>query len=379
MAGDGQLRLRSACDPCSVAKVGCDKNRPCKRCVRINVPCSYSESRKHGKQSLRRKLAQARAKRATTTLNGLPLAAAAVSSLESEPFQSLTHTDTSALFSLWPDGDSAGTEVDMETFTNWDMADQLPFSTTLHLRSKAGEERQDIFTLQHMQVLPGTASCSTDPAHYAEFNLIPSFDRVLSTNRAALDGWMKLMRCSCVQCPHLTLLYVSVLNRMLFWYRIAAKEQEDGDCEDTNCSNSNSGSSGNSDGSSNGGDSGPTTPSLSPPTVDQFGVQATIIKVGLFSLDTEDQANLRQFLLMRELRRMEAAIEELMNVDRTDMQESVDEKAWSAVKWSLDGILRVRDELRDVVKTLPTDYQFDCMCKVCITGNTMLRNLMYMN
>jgi hypothetical protein len=167
--------------------------------------------------------------------------------------------------------------------------------------------------------------------HYSGFNLRPPFDRVLSTNRAALEGWKKLMLYSCVQCPHLILLYVSVLNKMLFWYRIAAtNEWADGVSRGGTEGISSSGGSGSGSGSS----SEATTPTtMSPPTRDKFGVQTAVIKVGLLGLDAEDQANLRRFLLMRELRRMESAIDELVKLDRTSMEEDLDDEAWQVVKW----------------------------------------------
>ncbi|KAH8892244.1 hypothetical protein GQ53DRAFT_134919 [Thozetella sp. PMI_491] len=449
-AGVGKPQLRTACDPCSAAKVGCDKNHPaCKRCLQMSVQCSYSESRKHGKQALRRKLAQDRVKcaaNATTAnaiagLNGqsgqelLPRTAAAPNTgtvplavpvggggdggwnpllisplsplppatsllLAQEPLQSLSSADASALFPQWTFDDSVTTTVDMNFFGNWNMASLSPSAPSHPPLGARGQQQRlqnllvsepnkeigtssgaiedeiacvtatrsssrttsahdcetqaisILLSLQHGEVVPGMTSCSLDPVHCTQFNLMPRFDRVLSTNRAALDGWINLMRCSCVQCPHLTLLYVSVLTKMLFWYRIAANERAGGRHDGNNSSGSSSSSS------SSGSDSGTTTPSLSPPTVDQFGVQTTVIKVGLFGLDTEDQANLRRFLLMRELRRMERAIDELMNVDRTAMKESAGQEAWRGVQWSLDGVLRVRDELRDVIENLSKGLSF---------------------
>lgn len=422
----------------------------------MNIPCAYSESRKHGKKSLRKKLAQDRARRVATAngnTNTSPHIVAAapdghphgdqphqlwpratmatdrpaaapdidssvnpavlVSPLSQsllpgqEPFPgSLSNTDASALLSLYGGfGDTAGIDVDLDAFANWDLAGLSPsgLPSPLPPAPRVRDQQQSLFisgaekgtcsatagenevtsssalvtathttssssstmdmthdceaqaisilrSLQHGEVVPGTTSCSTTDSvvHYAGFNLRPPFDRVLSTNRAALDGWKKLMRCSCVQCPHLILLYVSVLNKMLFWYRIAASnEWADGAGRGETEGDNSSGSSGS------GSSSEATTPtSMSPPTRDKFGVQTAVIKVGLLGLDAEDQANLRRFLLMRELRRMEAAIDELVKLDRTSMEEDLDAEAWQVVKWSLAGVLRVRDEVQDVIREL---------------------------
>lgn len=426
----------------------------------MNVPCAYSESRKHGKKSLRRKLAQERARRAAIT-NGdtdtiPPITAAAPdghshddqphqlwpraapatnrpaaapdvgsdvdpANLVSPPSQpqlpgqeplsgSLPNTDTSALLSLYGGfGDAAGIDMDLDAFANWDLDALSPSAlpsphapapkvrgqglfvsgadegvmgscsgmaaeegvtspsapvTATHTSSTSSTmdmthdcEAQAISilrSLQHGEVVPGATSCSmTDSVvHYTGFNLRPPFDRVLSTNRAALDGWKKLMRCSCVQCPHLILLYVSVLNKMLFWYRIAASN-EWADSVGRGETESISSRSGGGSRSGSGSSSEATTPrSMSPPTRDKFGVQTAVIKVGLLGLDDDDQANLRRFLLMRELRRMEAAIDELVKLDRTAMEEDLGEEAWQMVKWSLAGVSRVGDEVQGVIQEL---------------------------
>ncbi|KAL1858663.1 hypothetical protein Plec18170_002869 [Paecilomyces lecythidis] len=186
----------------------------------------------------------------------------------------------------------------------------------------------------------GLMSCSTGPAHvYADLELAPTFDRVLAVNKAALNGWSKLMKCSCAQCPHLILLYVSILSKMLFWYRIATREKTppSGDEE--------------SDGSTsiNGSNTVGSTPQEAP-TSDRFSVRPTTIQAGALDLDAEDQADLRRTLLLRELNRMENAIYELMNADRKEFEDNADESIRRTVKWSLAGIPQLNEELQDVIQ-----------------------------
>jgi hypothetical protein len=197
-------------------------------------------------------------------------------------------------------------------------------------------------SMQHGEMHQGLMSCSTDPAHpYPDLDLTPSFDRVLSINKAALNGWSKLMKCSCAQCPHLILIYVSILSKMLFWYRIAAREKHP-----------TLGGTGESDDSTSKSDGNTTTKSSSKeaPTIDKFGVHPTTIKIGMLNLDAEDEANLRRALLLRELNRMEQAIHEFMNVDRKSIEENAGESVRRTVQWSLAGIPPLIEELQDVIQ-----------------------------
>lgn len=210
-------------------------------------------------------------------------------------------------------------------------------------------------SMQHGEMYEGTTSCSTNPAQYAALNLRPGFDRVLATNKAALDGCARLMQCSCALCPHIILLHVSVLSKMLFWYRIAAIEEEEGEDKGKEDRASKDGTmprdtNNNNDNGSNGPRITTTqyTPQ-DPPSPGRFGVSPTGIQVGMLQLDAEGESDVRRALLLRELRRAETVIDELINVDRTALDEGGDELVRSSVQWSLGGIERVREELRGVM------------------------------
>ncbi|KAI5855059.1 hypothetical protein GGS23DRAFT_445724 [Durotheca rogersii] len=399
MTGDApsqNVHFRTACDPCSTAKVRCDKTHPsCNRCLQIKAPCSYSKSRKHGKQSWRKKPAYDQAKAGASTApedrplvtaktiasattspghtgwSPLPSGSMAAPSLE-VPNGQYAFPHNTALLS-WAFGDGLSGDMDVDAFASWDVADLsssalqgtdgLSVPGLTHSEASPGTSGSAevpspefnpansthdcearaisiLRSMQHGQLQQGATSCSSDPTRYADLNLTPRFDHVLATNKAALNGWSRLMECTCAQCPHLILLYVSILSKMLFWYRIAASEKtpflEDG---------------GAGDNDPTGGSNATNTSSpQDPPTVDQFGVQPTVIQVGMLPLDAEDQASLRRVLLLRELRRTERAIDELMTVDRTGVDEHADEFVRRAVQWSLSGISRIREELQDLIQ-----------------------------
>lgn len=346
------IRFRTACDPCSTAKVRCDKKHPaCGRCTQINLKCSYSESRKHGRQSWRKRLAHDRTK--TTTTENRPLVPAKPTaritvadqdgweSLLAGPSEQLTweahlnveqNCDTN-LLSLWPSDGVLNTSE----FDSWNLAvptstepSSASISTNSSTHNCEAEAISILNSMQHGEMYQGLTSCSTDPAQaYAPLILSPSFDRVLAVNKAAREGWNKLVRCSCALCPHLLLLYTSILSKMLFWYRIAATEKLEDD------SASSSGSSRYSPDEA--------------PTVDRFSVRPTAIQVGMLSLDAEDQAHMRRVLLLRELQTTEKAIDDLMNVDRTSL-ESADEFIRTGVQWALTGISRHKGELQSIMQ-----------------------------
>ncbi|KAI0440293.1 hypothetical protein F4803DRAFT_480621 [Xylaria telfairii] len=396
MPGDRRVQsihLRTACDPCSSAKVRCDKEHPaCSRCVQVRLQCSYSQSRRHGRRLWRKMAADGQIKMATSTALEAKAPAVSASSIvpavaEPGPVRSnpllvspLVSLDvvqgrdslldygqqegdeTSALPSSWLSGDGFNGELDVSLYTDWNMANLSPppleadimpasepshhiptpregQSPTLNTTSSHDCEAQAISILrsmQHGEMYEGATSCSINPIQYAKLNLRPGFDRVLATNKAALAGCARLMRCSCALCPHIILLHVSILSKMLFWYRVAAMEKAS---------------------LPEHGRSGIDTHSASQspedaPSPDQFNVSPTGIQVGILNLDSEDEYNLRRMLLLRELHKTGDVIDELINVDRTALDENGDEMLKSSVQWSLGGIVRVRAELQAVIRKI---------------------------
>ncbi|KAI1738246.1 hypothetical protein F4680DRAFT_426563 [Xylaria scruposa] len=393
MSGDRQMQkthFRTACDPCSSAKVRCDKKHPaCDRCVQFKLQCSYSHSRRHGRRSWRKIVPDGPMKRAINTAIGdrvsvttSPLTPAIASLSPANPllvspsvplmigqgrdsllnYEQQGVDETSALPSSWLPEDGFGTGIDVGLYSGWNIANLSPpplepdtipaLEPSHHIPTSIEGQSPPLVTtsthdceaqaisilrsMQHGEMYEGATSCSSNPIRYAGLNLRPSFDRVLATNKAALNGCARLMKCSCALCPHIILLHVSILSKMLFWYRIAAAEKRSSSESTKSGIDANNASQFPED----------------PPSPGKFSVSPTGIRVGILDLDAEDEYDLRLVLLLRDLRKTENAIDELMNVDRTALDESGDDILKSSVQWSLGGIARVKEELQDLIKKI---------------------------
>lgn len=85
-------RFRLSCDACSLAKVKCDKRRPeCDRCTLNEISCQYSESRRSGKVSWKKRVAAEREKNAAAP----------------PPVTTQSSSSISAQQALLPQGDSS--------------------------------------------------------------------------------------------------------------------------------------------------------------------------------------------------------------------------------------------------------------------------------
>lgn len=62
----------------------------------------------------------------------------------------------------------------------------------------------------------GSASTTASTAHRVPF------DHILSLNRESSERLGRLLTCSCASCPHLALLYASIISLVLTWYQQAA-------------------------------------------------------------------------------------------------------------------------------------------------------------
>lgn len=391
--------FRTACDPCSTSKVRCDKAHPsCDRCVQMKARCFYSESRKHGKKAWRRKLAADRRALAAMSLEPdiyplettKPIAPAttlmqsewgSLLSLPHQPSIISTNPPDSTLFAneqqrvvpssvlspSWPVDPSLGTIMGVTPTLDWNEADlslpePSPSGETYSLSglcqgepsapmssgakavsSETGSrknthdcEAQAVYILrllQNNEMSEGATSCAT--TRYSDLNLSPSFDGVLATNKQALNSWKRLMECNCAECPHLILLYVAILSKMLFWYYIISEKSL---------------SPGGSGRESAGDSINVDTPTGGPPKIGEFDVLPTKVQVGLLDIDPEDQAIMRRAVLLRELRVMEQAITEFS--DQIELAGSVEPHyiAQRAKKWSLTSISFIKEELDTVIQ-----------------------------
>lgn len=396
-----KTQLRAACDLCSAAKVRCDKVRPsCIRCVQNNVHCCYSESRRHGRPSWH--------KRTPMKRQGAPSGA-----VLDEPHLTRIHVDQGRIFPtqgmqsplLTNDlniplplsfGNSIDTtfiqpgtfepHADISDLANWSPAEPdrilsagLGTNNLPVIDQSLGDELQNgssitrdvpsvptttskhdcearaisiLGSMQHGEMRRGLMSCATDPSDaYASLELTPSFDRVIAVNQAALSGWKELMRCSCAQCPHLILLYVSVLSKMLFWYRIAATQSQSSDDTLEYESSTAFIDLGNLSACNK---RIPTTEES--PTVDRFKVRPTTIQIGNLNLDEDSQANLRSVILLRELRNTENAIQALKDVDRKSIINKAEEAVRSTVEWAISLVTSSSSHFENAFFTLSAAF-----------------------
>jgi hypothetical protein len=345
-------RFRLACDNCSAAKVKCDKKQPvCDRCTNNGLSqCTYSISRRYGKLSYAKRAACEREKAAAavaaqtrpmmrnyhdidTPMDALP----ALLSNEQlwdpgvVPFGGM-NVEMDGLAPSWPDFDLANldSEASATTVPSINMlydtygpengiSSQPPVEHDCEARAISV-----LRSLQHYSAgptentpgLPGTAAL-TSKSPILDSARVPSFDEVLKANKNALDDWGGLMRCPCAQCPALACLYVSILWKVLFWYRVAATE--------------------------NGGTETNSRSQLAPlPNVGQFGVRATVVQVGVLDLGPEDQVSIRRAVLRGELRKLEKAVAEMENVD-TGQEDGHRSAGWCGL-----GIPQIKVELQDL-------------------------------
>ena len=412
------IRLRLACDTCSVAKVKCDKKQPvCDRCASNNFPCSYSPSRRCGKQSWTKRLANeqapftpattaSRLQGAVDTFNtNLTPRPAVQSTSQNHPIDGM---DVEYPLFKWTDL-TDDYEDELDFLQSWPQA-EIPMEfeigelqtsglqtaapcPLLHTRppllvqssSDTGESgtfyglppkpsqtpgatepvKKTSSTQSSLQMhhdCEGRASATLHSLHYctilhlniqsdeasetslpasSETSLsaagkvstsMPSLDKVLYTNKVALSNLGELLDCPCAHHPHLALLYISILSKALFWYRVAASASK---------------------------------PVVGPPAQDLSaasparafalsggrGVRRTAIQIGVFDLDEDDQKTLQRGVLLRETRKAEKIVEKMASLN-TESTADDDSEGGRATSWYDLGSGKIRKELQETVKKI---------------------------
>lgn len=419
-------RFRLSCDACSLAKVKCDKKRPeCDRCTMNEIPCQYSESRRSGKVSWKKRVAAEREKNAAAPP---PVATQPSSSITAQqallpggdssvvactapvmptPGQTtgsgqyslvpLTNgirslggdndihqsTDRFDVRHLWPE-DEFATEFDYNALNdpflrfansgndnfehrNLDIltgASPTTPVTSSHGSSGVGalptpallpgdphntcpqqNQADDQATLAEethdcegraVSVLRSLQSCKD--AHWSSnhqskvlLDSVPSFDEVVMTNKEALRHWSELMRCQCAKHPHTFLLYISLLAKILFWYRVAIEANLPIPASDVSAAGDGLGKS--------------DTPPKDLAVSSRAKVRPTRVRIGSLDLDQGDQADLTRFVLLRELGRVGREIDEVQTrFNVLDDGEEVDGDSFRMSDWFRRSISHLRDE-----------------------------------
>jgi len=171
---------------------------------------------------------------------------------------------------------------------------------------------------RHNQIPSSNQACAVPETDLANSKANPevlhSLDTILHANKCALSGVVKLLDCSCAQRPHLATLYMSIITKMLSLYETAAST----DISSQDCLDSASPAN--------------ATHSLSGPRL----ARITVIQVGVFHLDEEDQATLQRGILLQQLRKTERAIEKFASLSGGDANDyDISVRQWHSVASSM--------------------------------------------
>ncbi|EUC44941.1 hypothetical protein COCMIDRAFT_26804 [Bipolaris oryzae ATCC 44560] len=255
--GFNQLQLRQACDSCTTAKVKCDKGHPvCQRCLDNEEYCQYSPSRRHGR----------RPRRSRTTIQQ-PTPSSIASEPEAIPSQPLKAASESCItqqsvdllswdtLNLGPFSENTSnqypsdSELDISNFLPWSnfgSSDYGEVTVSADMFSHCGVERlknntehavecesRALAVLRSLLYRPklctsewkdstlGLSPNSTiDSASQAPIHPVHSMDTVLATNKAALNELTQLLECHCAENSHIALLHLTILSKIVFWYKV---------------------------------------------------------------------------------------------------------------------------------------------------------------
>jgi len=273
-----QPRLRQACDSCTAAKVKCDKGRPaCRRCLDNDEACQYSPSRRHGKRARRFPTAIEHTtpflESGSGTFPSQPSNAAAeqyIAQNSSVPlsWEALNQTSVSEDIPIF----TSEPEVDISDLLLWsnferpelmspeDQDSVLATHISLLERGSAGEEStmcvetssgdgakqaknatdhvlecetRALFVLRSLLYRPTIATqerkernnlslsnTRVDSIVQQSAYSINSLDTMLATNKAAMCELAELLECSCKENPHVALLHLTILSKIVFWYNV---------------------------------------------------------------------------------------------------------------------------------------------------------------
>lgn len=185
-------------------------------------------------------------------------------------------------------------------------------------------------SLQHQlyPVTPANARYETAPTSSSSSLLGPSeqtsalayppLDRVLRMNKIAMSNVQRLLNCPCAADPHLTMLFASIIVKVLMWYQTASGM-------DTPIPSSPSSAVLHTPWL--GGDSSMVAEATRPrplasPTT-RSGIVLLPITIGEFDLDEEDKEALGRQFLLRELRKVGDIVDNLATmkfaVDKDDI------------------------------------------------------------
>lgn len=239
---------------------------PCERCQSSLIHCSYSPSRRHGKQSWAKRVAEQQRRylqssmydhtlQGPATMNSFPEFHPGMIAIPSTiPPVPPTHSvnnltlvngssgtpPTEHSFSVanhlpmqdpWS-GSGQNivplvplTPTSMSTYTiseeGMSPIGQMEFQTAPTTHDCEAKALATLHSLLHSTALDSVTTSTEYPNDGEVSQQLPSLDRILHLNRVALSTIRQLIECPCAQQPHLALLYMGTISKTLVWYRIA--------------------------------------------------------------------------------------------------------------------------------------------------------------
>ncbi|CAI6337939.1 unnamed protein product [Periconia digitata] len=326
-------RLRLACDACAISKVRCDKKHPsCTRCRQSLFTCSYSPSRRHGKQSWakynaglepqhephddRNANVPSQNRPSSPQPQGEPcpvLRALAGSTPEQRHQRSLDDTNMNFDLNLMDDLGITEGGLEASTIDSFGQRYDLPMNIstqtpTIISQSNFGTASMSLQHLPTLHDCEAKALAALHSLHYChmyhssspgildpisnhtnltqDLNRSLPIDKILLFNRVALTTMLSLLNCSCTQQAHVALMYFAIISKSVSWYRLITSSRNQYICPTANANK-------------------PEISGTPAATASLRSVTAATIHIGSFDLEDDDQISLMRDILTRMVKKLE--------------------------------------------------------------------------
>ncbi|OGM43337.1 hypothetical protein ABOM_008733 [Aspergillus bombycis] len=331
LTGRKRPKLRSSCDACGGAKVRCDKVQPhCGRCAAMGLTCVYGLSRKigkppRGKPAISERIAR---EKGSSTPHCTPRMVSEYS-MHPSPQHALPPIDvpsgilcdlpSSASHPVAPMVDindvtdfevdsGLGTSIDFDMFAGWGfpdhtdafmgMGDAESFAKPTSL-SPASDDNIHRNGANCHRTAYGMLESLCFRSTPEENPSVQTLDQILHRNEEVITKLRQLLKCICSRSPHLTMLYASILSKVLIWYQQAAGCKHSSSWRSSSSTYAGSGSCTSSSGQQS------TTPSLAQSTGSL--IVSKPIMIGTFAVKEEStQEILKKQLILCELKKLSA-------------------------------------------------------------------------
>jgi len=179
-------------------------------------------------------------------------------------------------------------------------------------------------------------------------NRMPPLDKVLYFNRVAISTMKELLQCQCAQHPHLALLYMAIILKTLFWYRLAVNPQYETMSLPESMCNPDGPPSGTGTPDANSLASAEMPPV--PPNMVARNVTATTIQIGIFDLEEEDEKLLMRSVLLREVKKVQSVVDEMKTLNAAQGRDEFGDEEHHSSSWYATGGARLEEEVNDTLK-----------------------------